>query len=132
MAAQTPASQLDTFSPPSGQTCDLEGSSPTTSLNIRKSCYFCRSRKIRCSGGHVCTACRARNSGCVYGREGSKGRPRSTKSASAPRKGALRETLILQHRLIVSQPKWITRNTRSPAQYPSRCINLHQSHRLLL
>ena len=55
---------------------------------IRKSCHFCRSRKIRCSGQRICTECSTRNLDCVYGREASKGRPRgstasSTKSASS-------------------------------------------------
>ncbi|KAK0511413.1 hypothetical protein JMJ35_005986 [Cladonia borealis] len=72
---------------------DLECVSPTISAPIRKSCYFCRSRKIRCSGGQVCTACRARNMDCVYGREASKGRPRGSKSASASLKGALQKEL---------------------------------------
>lgn len=70
---------------------DLEGLSPSTSSAIRKTCYFCRSRKIRCSGGQVCTACRARNLGCIYGREASKGRPKGPKSASAAHKGALQK-----------------------------------------
>ena len=71
----------------------LEGLSPATSSPIRKSCFFCRSRKIRCSGGQVCTACRARNQGCVYGREASKGRPRGSRSASACFRGALQTEL---------------------------------------
>ena len=70
---------------------DLEVLSPSTSSGIRKTCYFCRSRKIRCSGGQVCTACRARNLGCVYGREASKGRPKGPKSASVARKGVLQK-----------------------------------------
>ena len=49
---------------------------------IRKSCHFCRLRKIRCSGQRMCAACRARNLDCVYGREASKGRPRGSTSAS--------------------------------------------------
>lgn len=53
---------------------------------IRKSCHFCRSRKIRCSGQRICAACRARNLDCVYGREASKGRPRGSTSASVTRK----------------------------------------------
>ena len=72
---------------------DLECVSPTISTPIRKSCYFCRSRKIRCSGGQVCTACRARNMDCIYGREASKGRPRGSKSASASLKGASQKAL---------------------------------------
>ncbi|KAL6719148.1 hypothetical protein ACLMJK_003385 [Lecanora helva] len=49
---------------------------------IRKSCHFCRSRKIRCSGQRVCAACSARNLDCVYGREASKGRPRGSTTSS--------------------------------------------------
>ena len=53
---------------------------------IRKSCHFCRARKIRCSGQQVCAACAARNIDCVYGREASKGRPRGSMSATIPAK----------------------------------------------
>ena len=53
---------------------------------IRKSCHFCRSRKIRCSGQRMCAACSARNLDCVYGREASKGRPRGSTASSG--KGA--------------------------------------------
>lgn len=54
---------------------------------MRRSCAFCRSRKIRCSSQSVCSACRERNINCVYGREGSKGRPKGVVakfSARAP------------------------------------------------
>lgn len=47
---------------------------------MRRSCQFCRSRKIRCSGQDKCDACRERNIDCIYGRESSKGRPRRLKS----------------------------------------------------
>ncbi|KAA8651638.1 Zn(II)2Cys6 transcription factor domain-containing protein [Aspergillus tanneri] len=43
---------------------------------LRRSCIFCRTRKIRCSGGHICAACRERNLDCVYSPEARKGRPR--------------------------------------------------------
>lgn len=52
---------------------------------MRRSCGFCRSRKIRCSGQNICSACRERNIDCVYGREGSKGRPRGLTSKTAKR-----------------------------------------------
>jgi hypothetical protein len=48
---------------------------------LRRSCQFCRSRKIRCSGDPICTTCRLRSIDCVYGREGSKGRSRASSSA---------------------------------------------------
>lgn len=47
-----------------------------STLPMRRSCQFCRSRKIRCSGELICTACRSRNIDCLYGRETNKGRPR--------------------------------------------------------
>ncbi|KAH6672343.1 hypothetical protein B0J14DRAFT_438256, partial [Halenospora varia] len=55
---------------------------------LRKSCHFCRSRKIRCSGQSICSACRERNIECSYRVGGPKGRPRgpsrtSTEDASA-------------------------------------------------
>jgi hypothetical protein len=43
---------------------------------LRKSCHFCRSRKIRCSGQSICSACRERNIECSYRVGGPKGRPR--------------------------------------------------------
>ncbi|KAE8134526.1 hypothetical protein BDV38DRAFT_160992 [Aspergillus pseudotamarii] len=46
------------------------------SSGLRQSCIFCRGRKIRCSGGRICNACRDRNINCVYGPEARKGRPR--------------------------------------------------------
>ena len=72
---------------------DLKAGSLTISSPIRRSCYFCRSRKIRCSGGQVCTACRARNMDCVYSKETSKGRPKGSKSVSISLKGALQKEL---------------------------------------
>ncbi|CAG8981763.1 hypothetical protein HYALB_00004705 [Hymenoscyphus albidus] len=45
-------------------------------LPLRKSCQFCRSRKIRCSGHSICNACRERNIECSYGACGQKGRTR--------------------------------------------------------
>lgn len=41
----------------------------------------------------MCTACRARNMDCVYGRESSKGRPRGSKSASVSLKAGLQKEL---------------------------------------
>lgn len=43
---------------------------------LRKSCHFCRSRKIRCSGQSICEACQERNIDCVYDLEAAKGRPK--------------------------------------------------------
>ncbi|KAI9780890.1 MAG: hypothetical protein M1816_002636 [Peltula sp. TS41687] len=57
---------------------------------MRRSCHFCRSRKIRCSGQSKCDACRERSIDCVYGTEALKGRPRgsgSSKSANAVGRG---------------------------------------------
>ena len=48
----------------------------TATPTMRRSCNFCRSRKIRCSGQSICSACSERNIDCVYVREASKGRPR--------------------------------------------------------
>ncbi|KAF8466131.1 hypothetical protein BDZ91DRAFT_816559 [Kalaharituber pfeilii] len=55
---------------------------PPVQRAMRRSCQFCRSRKIRCSGQDKCDACRERNIDCIYGREASKGRPRRPKSKS--------------------------------------------------
>ncbi|GAQ43215.1 3'-5' exonuclease family protein [Aspergillus tubingensis] len=41
----------------------------------RRSCRFCRSRKLRCSGASVCSACKDRQIECVYDQGGPKGRP---------------------------------------------------------
>ncbi|KAB8243184.1 hypothetical protein BDV35DRAFT_396055 [Aspergillus flavus] len=48
----------------------------TRTSGLRQSCIFCRGRKIRCSGGRICNACRDRNINCVYGPEARKGRPK--------------------------------------------------------
>ncbi|KAK5326219.1 hypothetical protein LTR70_002219, partial [Exophiala xenobiotica] len=44
---------------------------------LRKSCHFCRSRKIKCSGDTICDACRERNIACSYKEGEPKGRPKS-------------------------------------------------------
>ncbi|RAH85908.1 hypothetical protein BO86DRAFT_353344 [Aspergillus japonicus CBS 114.51] len=49
---------------------------------LRRSCAFCRARKIACSGERICTACRDRSIECVYGLEGPKGRPRLMRNSS--------------------------------------------------
>ena len=57
---------------------------------MRRSCHFCRSRKIKCSGQSKCDACRERSIDCVYGTEASKGRPRgsgTSKSSEAVGRG---------------------------------------------
>lgn len=41
---------------------------------LRKSCRFCRSRKVRCSGHSICNACKERNIDCSYEKEGIRGR----------------------------------------------------------
>ncbi|KAH8435080.1 Zn(II)2Cys6 transcription factor [Aspergillus melleus] len=71
--------------PANGLRVDPASTSPTTSTSaatgLRRSCIFCRARKIRCSGGHICSACRERNINCVYGPEARKGRPRRKPSS---------------------------------------------------
>lgn len=64
----------DTSVPVSRVTDETNGGKP--GLSLRKSCQFCRSRKIRCSGQNICNACRERNIECSYGASGQKGRPR--------------------------------------------------------
>ncbi|KAK6352388.1 hypothetical protein TWF730_009215 [Orbilia blumenaviensis] len=56
-----------------------------SNVNMRRSCHFCRLRKIRCSGQNICSACRERNIDCVYEAEASKGRPKN----GAPRGGRI-------------------------------------------
>ncbi|KAK6501551.1 hypothetical protein TWF481_009387 [Arthrobotrys musiformis] len=48
-----------------------------SNVNMRRSCHFCRLRKIRCSGQNICSACRERNIDCVYEAESSRGRPKN-------------------------------------------------------
>ena len=50
------------------------------SSSFRRSCTFCRSRKIKCSGEGICSVCRERNQDCIYGKEASKGRPKGSVS----------------------------------------------------
>ncbi|KAK7515518.1 hypothetical protein IWZ03DRAFT_442177 [Phyllosticta citriasiana] len=38
----------------------------TAKQSLRRSCRFCRARKIRCSGHGICDACRERDIDCVY------------------------------------------------------------------
>ncbi|KAI2914396.1 transcriptional regulator family: Fungal Specific TF [Aspergillus niger] len=49
---------------------------------LRRSCTFCRTRKIACSGERICNACRSRSIECVYDLEIAKGRPRLNKTTS--------------------------------------------------
>ncbi|KAM0754474.1 hypothetical protein T439DRAFT_114772 [Meredithblackwellia eburnea MCA 4105] len=54
----------------------------TSTPELRKSCSFCRRRKIRCSGEHTgCQACIARKQACIYEESSPMGRPRK----NAPR-----------------------------------------------
>ncbi|KAL8919327.1 MAG: hypothetical protein Q9172_005032 [Xanthocarpia lactea] len=45
---------------------------------MRRSCNFCRLRKIRCSSQTICSACSERNIDCVYARVAPKGRPKGS------------------------------------------------------
>lgn len=60
---------------------------PRPVSNMRKSCHFCRSRKIRCSGQSICGACRDRKIDCVYGVEASKGRPKGSSVSGISKAG---------------------------------------------
>jgi hypothetical protein len=57
---------------------------------LRKSCHFCRSRKIRCSGQSICSACRERNIECSYRVGGPKGRPRGPSRTSTEENSGLK------------------------------------------
>ncbi|RAL05133.1 uncharacterized protein BO80DRAFT_178030 [Aspergillus ibericus CBS 121593] len=58
--------------------------SDRTSSALRRSCVFCRSRKIRCSGESICSACEKRNLSCVYSPEARKGRPKQKGTTAQP------------------------------------------------
>ncbi|KAL5336138.1 hypothetical protein BJX70DRAFT_373621 [Aspergillus crustosus] len=45
-----------------------------TNSSTRKSCSFCRGKKIRCSGELICSACRSRNRNCFYTSRSSRAR----------------------------------------------------------
>ena len=60
---------------------------------LRRSCQFCRSRKIRCSGQSVCNACQERNLDCVYSTEAGKGRPKGSVSKSSSRHPSAKSSL---------------------------------------
>ncbi|OOF90836.1 hypothetical protein ASPCADRAFT_518998 [Aspergillus carbonarius ITEM 5010] len=51
---------------------------------LRRSCVFCRARKIRCSGESICNACEKRNLSCVYSPEARKGRPKQKGTTLQP------------------------------------------------
>ncbi|KAF2763238.1 hypothetical protein EJ05DRAFT_472152 [Pseudovirgaria hyperparasitica] len=59
--------------------------------NLRKSCHFCRRRKIKCSGQSkgICTACKERGIDCIYDLESAKGRPRGSSSNKHASKGSI-------------------------------------------
>ncbi|KAA8649451.1 hypothetical protein EYZ11_007754 [Aspergillus tanneri] len=75
---------MDPASTSSATSTPTSAATSPVSSSLRRSCIFCRARKIRCSGGHICSACRERNINCVYGPEARKGRPRR-KQPSADR-----------------------------------------------
>ncbi|PWY67247.1 hypothetical protein BO94DRAFT_590946 [Aspergillus sclerotioniger CBS 115572] len=56
-------------------------------MSLRRSCVFCRARKIRCSGESICSACEKRNLSCVYSSEARKGRPKQKGTAFQPPPG---------------------------------------------
>ncbi|KAJ5093200.1 hypothetical protein N7456_009061 [Penicillium angulare] len=55
---------------------------------LRRSCNLCRTRKIACSGEHICATCRERGVECVYDLEGFKGRPPASLQADAAKSQA--------------------------------------------
>ncbi|KFZ03040.1 hypothetical protein V502_11285 [Pseudogymnoascus sp. VKM F-4520 (FW-2644)] len=91
------------------------GVRPRTNSNMRKSCHFCRCRKIRCSGQSICGACHDRKIDCVYGVEASKGRPKGSSMSGASRSGVTK--LMTGEDKIVSPSELstlgATRNERS-------------------
>ncbi|KAK6352367.1 hypothetical protein TWF730_009195 [Orbilia blumenaviensis] len=66
-------------------------------VTIRKSCQFCRARKIKCSGTARCEACTERNLDCVYAPESAKGRPRRISASAAARAAALMQATIKEN-----------------------------------
>ncbi|KAF3149532.1 hypothetical protein TWF569_005145 [Orbilia oligospora] len=66
-------------------------------VTIRKSCQFCRTRKIKCSGTARCEACTERNLDCVYAPESAKGRPRRISASAAARAAALMQATIKEN-----------------------------------
>ena len=71
-------SSIRADAPPGAPAGVADGARPKPMPTMRKSCHFCRSRKIRCSGQSICGACRERNIDCSYEREGAKGRPKGS------------------------------------------------------
>ncbi|RAK99822.1 fungal specific transcription factor domain-containing protein [Aspergillus ibericus CBS 121593] len=58
---------------------------PAPLTDRRRSCRFCRSRKLRCSGTSVCSACKDRQIECLYDQGGPKGRPRASAARASSR-----------------------------------------------
>ncbi|PYI05947.1 hypothetical protein BO78DRAFT_461682 [Aspergillus sclerotiicarbonarius CBS 121057] len=58
---------------------------PAPVTDRRRSCRFCRSRKLRCSGTSVCSACKDRQIECLYDQGGPKGRPRASGARTSSR-----------------------------------------------
>lgn len=81
--------------PPQHGIAEQNKSTPIKAL--RKSCHFCRSRKIRCSGETICSACTERSIECSYKVGGPKGRPKrlspsnTVPSSKRPREASANE-----------------------------------------
>ncbi|KAF3923201.1 hypothetical protein ABW20_dc0109822 [Dactylellina cionopaga] len=83
-------------------------------LTIRKSCQFCRTRKIKCSGTGRCEACSERNLDCVYAPESAKGRPRRVSASAAARAAALMQATIKENEELQTRPTSSTHSQDHP------------------
>ncbi|KAK6513844.1 hypothetical protein TWF506_008276 [Arthrobotrys conoides] len=82
-------------------------------VSIRKSCQFCRTRKIKCSGTARCEACSERNLDCVYAPESAKGRPRRVSASAAARAAALMQATIKENEALQTT----TPSTQNAAEF---------------
>ncbi|KAK6531777.1 hypothetical protein TWF694_002946 [Orbilia ellipsospora] len=88
-------------------------------IPIRKSCQFCRARKIKCSGQARCEACKERNLDCVYAPESAKGRPRRVSASAAARAAALMQPTIKEHEALQTSTSSTQNNDPHSITYTS-------------
>ncbi|CAI7643321.1 unnamed protein product [Penicillium glandicola] len=78
-----------------------QAKSPSTPM--RRSCQYCRARKVRCSGQSICDMCRQKGKVCVYDAENLRGR----RKCSVPQSNCTKPELDLQE-LNCNEPSRLT------------------------
>lgn len=66
-----------------------------TKHRLRRSCAFCRARKIRCSNDTICKACRRQGADCIYDFEPPRPKTRGSTDSTRPNSISLRHATLL-------------------------------------